>query len=111
MLTNAEDGALTTKWVAAPALTLIALLVPVIEALAVSVPVIVWLPAVFRVALNVPTPLVSVLLPGRVACPSVLVKRTVPAYPVEVLLNWSRAVTVKLKADPAVTLAGAESTK
>ena len=34
-------------------------LLPVIELLAVSVAVIVWLPAVFSVALNVPVPLVK----------------------------------------------------
>ena len=40
----------------------------------VSVAVIVWLPAVFSVALNVPVPLVSVLVAGRRAWPSLLVK-------------------------------------
>src|SRR3954463_5126245 len=69
--------------------TLIAPLVPVIAALAVSVAVIVWLPAVFNVALKVPAPLVRVLLAGSVAAPSVLVKWTVPAYAVATLLNWS----------------------
>ena len=54
------------------------LLVPVIELVAVSVAVIVWLPAVFSVALKVPVPLVSVLLAGRTAWPSLLVKWTVP---------------------------------
>ena len=34
---------------------------------AVSVAVTVWLPAVFSVTLNVPTPLVNVLLAGKVA--------------------------------------------
>ncbi len=43
--------------------------------------------------------------------PSVEVKCTVPAYPVAVLLNWSSAVTVKLNAEPAVALAGAETVK
>ena len=62
-------------------------LVPVIEALPLSVAVIVWLPAVFKVALNVPAPFVTVLLFGNVAAPSLLVKWTVPAYPVAVLLN------------------------
>ena len=51
-----------------------ALVVPVIEALPVSVPVMVWLPAVLSVALNVPAPLVSVLLAGNTAWPSLLVK-------------------------------------
>ena len=64
---------------AAAALTAMVLLVPVIELVTVSVAVIVWLPAVFRVALKVPAPLVRVLLAGRVAWPSLLVKWTVPA--------------------------------
>ena len=45
----------------------------------VSVPVMLWLPAVFSVALNVPPPLVSVEFAGNVATPSELVKCTVPA--------------------------------
>ena len=53
----AVAGALTTKWVAAAALTVMVSLVPVIELVAVSVAVIVWLPAVLSVALNVWTPL------------------------------------------------------
>ena len=51
---------------------------PVIELVTVSVAVIVWLPAVLSVALKVPVPLVKVLLAGRTAAPSVLVKWTVP---------------------------------
>jgi hypothetical protein len=56
-----------------------ALEVPVIEDAAVSVAVIVWLPAVFKAAENVPVPLVSVAFEGSAADPSVLVKCTVPA--------------------------------
>ena len=41
--------------------------------------VIVWLPAVLSVTLKVPVPLVSVLLAGRLAWLSLLVKCTVPA--------------------------------
>ena len=44
---------------AAAALTVIVPLVPVMELVTVSVAVIVWLPAVFSVALNVPVPLVK----------------------------------------------------
>ena len=62
-------------------------LVPLMEALTVSVPVIVWFPSVLRVALNIPTPEESVLLAGNTAIASVLVKWTVPAYEVAVLLN------------------------
>ena len=65
-------------------LTVMVLEVPVIEAVTVSVAVIVCGPAVFNVAWKFPTPLVSVALAGRVAAPSVLVKCTVPAYPVTV---------------------------
>ena len=67
-------GALRAKWVAAVALTETVLLVPVRELVTVSVAVSVWLPAVLRVALKEPTPFVSVLLAGRLAAPSVLVK-------------------------------------
>src|SRR5437762_219964 len=74
--------------------------VPVIEGVTVSVAVIVCDPAVLRVALKVPVPLVRVELTGSVAAPSVEVKCTVPAYPVAVLLNASSAVTVKLTAHP-----------
>ena len=56
-----------------------ALLVPVMVLVAVSVAVTVWLPAVLSVTLNVPVPLVSVALAGRLAAPSLLVKWTVPA--------------------------------
>ena len=72
-------GALTTKCVAAAALTVIALLVPV-RLLAASVAVSVWLPAVTRVALKVAWPLVSALLAGNftAALGSVLVNATVP---------------------------------
>ena len=61
----ALDGALTVKCVAAAALTVMVLLVPVIDEVTVSVAVIVWLPAVFRVALNVPVPFVRLALAGR----------------------------------------------
>ena len=51
---------------------------PVMLLVVVSVPVMVWAPEVFKVALNVPLPLVSVPLAGRTAWASVLVKCTVP---------------------------------
>jgi hypothetical protein len=76
--------------------------VPVIEPVTVSVAVIDWLPTVFSVAENVPAPLANVELAGKIAAPSLLVKWTVPAYPVDALLNASSAVTVKLNAAPAV---------
>ena len=62
------------KCVAAAVDTAIALLVPAIEPVMVSVPVMVWLPAVFSVALKVPAPLVSVEFAANVAAPSELVK-------------------------------------
>ena len=100
---SAARRALTTKWVAAAALTVMVLLTPVMLLVAVSVAVSVWLPAVFKVALKVPAPLVNVLLAGnewsrRVAAGEV---RPCRCKPVAVLLNWSSAVTVKLKAVPA----------
>ena len=44
---------------------------------------------------------------GRVLLPSVAVKWTVPEYPVAVLPKASSAVTVTLKALPAVAVLGA----
>jgi hypothetical protein len=63
---------------AEPELTEMALEVPVIEAFAMSVAVMVRLPAVFKVALNLPVPFASVEFAGSAAAVSVLVKRTVP---------------------------------
>jgi hypothetical protein len=51
---------------------------PVTDEVTVSVAVIVQPPAVLRVALNVPVPLVSVEFAGRMDAPSLLVKCTVP---------------------------------
>jgi hypothetical protein len=65
--------------VAVPALTTIAPEVPVIDEVTVSVAVMVWLPAIFSVAENVPVPFVSVVFAGSTAWLSVLVKCTVPA--------------------------------
>ena len=59
--------------------------IPVIRALA-SVAVMVLFPAVIKVATKVPVPLIRVESAGSVAAVSVLVKRTVPEYPVTVLL-------------------------
>ena len=61
--------------------------VPVMELFTVSRAEMVWFPAVFNVAENAPTPLVSVASAGSVAKASLLVKCTGPAYPVAVLLN------------------------
>src|SRR5262249_58412375 len=69
--------AVSTKVLAAAGLTVTDAL-PVMELVTVSVAVTVWLPAVFRVALKVPTPLVRVELDGSTAWPSLLVKATVP---------------------------------
>ena len=43
---------------------------------------------------------------GKAALASVLVKCTVPTYPVAVLLKASRAVTLKLFVTPAVVVEG-----
>src|SRR5436190_233850 len=82
-------------------------LVPVMLLVTVSVAVRVRLPAVRRVALNEPVPLVRVASAGRVGLPSVTVQCPAPAYPVAVLLKASLAATVKMKAAPAVALEGA----
>ena len=58
-------GALTTKCVAASGLTVIALLVPVMLVVGLSVAVSVWLPAVAKVALNVPIPADQRALAGK----------------------------------------------
>jgi hypothetical protein len=51
-----------------------ALAVPVIELFEMSVALMVWLPAVFKVAENVPVPFVSTASAGSEAAASVLVK-------------------------------------
>ncbi len=71
-------GMLTVKWVAGPGATVSGFEVPVMPALTVSVAVMVWLPTVSKVSLKLPTPLVSVMLAGSTAWPSVEVKCTVP---------------------------------
>ena len=73
----AEAGAETTSVVAPPAATL-TLALPVIDDVAVSVAVTVVVPAVFKVAANVPTPFVSAASAPRIAAVSVLVRCTVP---------------------------------
>src|SRR5438874_1123947 len=75
-----------------------------------EVAVIVWGPVAFSVALKVPAPLLSVVSPGRVPA-EVEVKWTVPPNAGVVLLNWSWAVTVKLKAKVAATMGGATTRK
>ena len=72
-----EGEAVSTKMLAAAGLT-VTMALPVMELVTVSVAVMVWLPAVLRVALKVPAPLLRVALAGSVAWPSPLVKRTVP---------------------------------
>lgn len=73
-----DDGAVTTKCVAAPGFTVMELDVPVMDEVTVSVAVTVCVPSVFSVTENVPTPFVNVEFPGNVADGSVLVKCTVP---------------------------------
>ena len=69
-------------------------LVPVIAELSESVAVMVCEPAVANLAEKTPTPLVRVMLPGRKAEASVLVKATGSVNVVKVLLYRSSAVTV-----------------
>jgi len=72
-------GAMIEKRGMGAALTSIEAEVPVIDAATVSVAVIVWPPAVFIVAENVPIPFTSVELGGvRTAWKSVLVTPAVP---------------------------------
>src|SRR5205807_340979 len=81
---TAVGGAPSTKWTALAARTFTGLRGP--GACTTGSPAVpVWLPAVSRPAPDVPqlarkerTPLGRVLLPGRTAAPSVLVKWTVP---------------------------------
>ena len=63
------------------------------------------------VAEKVPTPFVSVEFAGNTAAPSLLVKCTVPVYPVAVAFVAVSAVTVKLNAVPAVAVVGAVTEK
>jgi len=107
----AVAGAVTEKCVAGAALTVMVLEVPVIDGVTVSVAVMVWGPSELRVEENVPAPFVSPALAGSVAEPSLLVKWTVPAYPVAWLLKASSAVTVKENPEPVVAVAGAETVK
>lgn len=109
--TVSGEAADTMKCVAAPGFTTIVPEVPTIEAVTVSVAVMAWLPGIFRVAENVPAPLVKAEFAGSVAAASLLVKCIVPAYPVAVLLLASRAVTVKLNALPAVSGDAADTMK
>jgi len=74
----ALPAALTVNVLAAPAPTVTGPDVPVIVEETVSVAVIVRAPAVFKVALNVPVPLVRVELAGKTPWVSVPVKWTVP---------------------------------
>jgi hypothetical protein len=92
------------KWVAAAAATS-TVAPPAMVFVAVSVAVSVWLPAVFKVALKLPTPALRVVFIGTKAVASVVLKWTVPVYAVAVLPNESRAVTVKAPLFPA-TLEG-----
>jgi hypothetical protein len=103
------DPSLTPK--TGSTITLIWPLVPVMDELTKSVAVTVWLPAAASVAENVPEPEASMALDGRVADPSLLVKWTVPVYPVAVLLPASRAVTVKLNDVPEVAELGVDTEK
>ena len=70
----AVPGAESARLAAVPGFTVMAEVEPVSVPFTVSIAVMVWLPAVFSVAENVPVPLVNVELAGRTACPSVLVK-------------------------------------
>jgi hypothetical protein len=106
-----ELAFVTTKYALLFFPTAIAPDVPFIEVLTVSFTVIVWLPVDFNFAEKVPVPLVSIEFAGSFAFLSVLLKWIVPAYPVAWLLNLSSAVTVNVKATPAVTNEGGDTEK
>jgi hypothetical protein len=93
------------------AVTTIGPVVPVMLAVTVSVAVTVWLPVVLNVTGNVPVPFVSVVFAGSTANPSVLVKCTVPVYPVVTLFSPSSAVTVTLVAVPTGAVPGMDTEK
>src|SRR5437588_11562360 len=76
--------------------------VPVSVGVWLFVAVMLWAPAVFKVALKWPTPLVRVTLAGRMALGSLLVMMTGPLRWVSGVPSAFRAVTVKLSACPAV---------
>ena len=112
-----ESSAVTVKLNGVPALTVavagetervdaaagpteIALETPVSESAPVAVTV--WLPAVFSVIDPLPVPPVIVALAGNTAWASELVKCTVPEYVATGLFFSSSAVTVMVKAVPAV---------
>ena len=63
---------------AAAGVTVMLLSVPLSELFAVSVAVSDWTPAVFKVALKLPVPLVRATLAGNTASGSLVVKCTVP---------------------------------
>jgi hypothetical protein len=85
--------------------------VPVIAAVTVSVAVTVCAPAEFNTAGKVPTPFSSAEFAGNTAFVSLLVKCTVPVYPVAVVFAAVSAVTVKLNVVPPVAVAGAVTEK
>jgi hypothetical protein len=108
---NAVPAVFTCSVMGAAAVTVIVPVAPVIVAVTVSVAAIVCAPAVFNVAENVPTPFVSVEFAGSIACVSLLVKWTVPVYPVTTAFEASSAVTVTLNAVPDVAVPGAVTEK
>jgi hypothetical protein len=66
-----------------------------------------WEPAVFRIAVKVPTPLDSVTFAGKTAWPSLVAMGHGPLNPKAALLFEFRAVTETVKATPATELVGA----
>src|SRR6516164_2614868 len=107
-------GAVMAKWVAAPALTVTGLLVPVAAVVIESLAVMVWVGPERRMMLvNVPTPLVSVPGLGNVALGSPVDKLTVPGYVTSVKPPESKAVTttvIGVVGSPALTVVGLATT-
>src|ERR1017187_2598206 len=83
--------------------------VPVMLEVAVSVAVIDCVPAVSSVTEKVWVPASAAMKEkpdGRRACASLLLKETVPVYPVATLPYASLAVTVTLSVVPAISMVG-----
>ena len=100
------DGSVSANCVARSALTEM-LLVATSDEDAVSMAVTVCVPLRRNEVMNVPTPLAKTESPGKRALGSLLVKCTVPEYPLATLPTLSLAVTVRKKLPPAVAVKGA----
>ena len=109
---TAVAGAMTPKWVAAMAVTVINADVPLRYRSTPSASAAAKLraPAVLMTTAKTPTPSVRVVSAGTWASGSVQVTCTVPPYVVTVLLFWSSATTLRINPLPAWTVVGLAKT-